>query len=228
MLGYAYQIQPKKKKAATMIRILVADDHAIVREGMKQIVAESYDMVVAGETNNGQEAIKKALSEDYDVVILDISMPDRHGIDVLKEIKNQKPELPILILTIHSEEQYAVRALKAGASGFLNKESIPEELVMAIRKVSLGGKYISQALAEKLASYLVKKDADKPIHQTLSDREYQVMCLIASGETIKTISEKLLLSAKTISTYRLRILSKMEMHNNAELISYVIKNRLLN
>lgn len=214
------------QKSRAIINILIADDHAIVREGLKQIVADCSDMVVAGEASNGQEAIDKVLREDYDVILLDITLPDRHGIDVLKEIKSQKPEMPVLILTIHPEEQYAMRALKAGASGYLTKESIPEELLAAIYKLSLGAKYISQSLAEKLASYVAIGE-DKPLHQNLSDREYQVMCMLASGDSISEIAKKSLLSVKTISTYHSRLLSKMRMSNNAELVSYVVKNKLL-
>jgi two-component system invasion response regulator UvrY len=209
-----------------MIRILVADDHAVVRNGLKQIVSDTPDMVVAAEASNGQEVLNKALEDDYDIVLLDITMPDRSGLDILKEIKSQKPELPVLILSIHPEEQYAVRALKAGAAGYLTKESAPEELIRALRRVSGGGKYITSALAEKLASVL-KTGAEKPLHQTLSDREYQVLCMIASGKRVKQIANELLLSTKTISTYRSRILRKMNMNNNIELTRYAIQNQLV-
>ena len=208
-----------------MIRILVADDHAIVRNGLKQIVSDTPDMVVAGEAGNGREALNKALEEDYDVVLLDITMPDISGLDILKEIKGQKPELPVLILSIHPEEQYAVRALKAGASGYLTKESAPEELIRAMQKVSGGDKYVTSSLAEKLASFL-KTGAEKPLHQALSDREYEVFCMIVSGKRVKQIADELLLSAKTISTYRSRILRKMNMSNNVELTRYAIQNQL--
>ncbi len=209
-----------------MIRILVADDHAIVRDGLKQIVSDTSDMVVAAEASNGREALNKALEGDYDVVLLDITMPDRSGLDILKEIKSQKPELPVLILSIHPEEQYAVRALKAGAAGYLTKESAPEELIRAMRRVSGGGKYVTSSLAEKLASVL-KTGAEKPLHQALSDREYQILCMIASGKRVKQIANELLLSTKTISTYRSRILRKMNMNNNIELTRYAIQNQLV-
>jgi two-component system invasion response regulator UvrY len=209
-----------------MIRILVADDHAIVRNGLKQIVSDTTDMIVAGEASNGREALNKALEEDYDVVLLDITMPDRSGLDVLKEIKSQKPELPVLILSIHPEEQYAVRALKAGAAGYLTKESAPEELIRAMQKVSSGDKYVTSSLAEKLASFL-KTGAEKPLHQALSDREYEVFCMIVSGKRVKQIADELLLSTKTISTYRSRILRKMNMSNNVELTRYAIQNQLV-
>ena len=209
-----------------MIRILVADDHAIVRNGLKQIVGDTPDMIVAAEASNGREALNKALEDDFDVVLLDITMPDRSGLDILKEIKSQKPELPVLILSIHPEEQYAVRALKAGAAGYLTKESAPEELIRAMRRVSGGGKYVTSSLAEKLASVL-KTGAEKPLHQALSDREYQILCMIASGKRVKQIANELLLSTKTISTYRSRILRKMNMNNNIELTRYAIQNQLV-
>ena len=209
-----------------MLKILIADDHAIVRQGLKQIVTETADMIVAGEASNGQELLNKIRENDYDVVVLDITMPGRDGIDVLKQLRSERPELPILMLSIHPEEQYALRALKAGASGYLTKESAPDELVVAIRKVSRGGKYISSSLAEKLAFELESGREQAP-HETLSDREYHVMCLIASGKTVTEIAQELSLSEKTISTYRSRILEKMKMKNNAELTYYAIKNQLV-
>jgi len=209
-----------------MLRILIADDHAIVRQGLKQIVAETRDIVVAGEASNGQELLDKIRVDDYDVVVLDITMPVRNGMDVLKQLRSERPRLPVLILSIHSEEQYASRALRAGASGYLTKESAPDELVIAIRKVSLGGKYISSSLAEKLAFELEIGREQTP-HERLSDREYQVMCMIASGKTVTEIAQELSLSEKTISTYRSRILEKMKMKNSAELTYYAIKNQLV-
>ena len=209
-----------------MLKILIADDHAIVRQGLKQIVTETPDMIVAGEASNGQELLNKIQESDYDVVVLDITMPGRDGIDVLKQLRSERPELPILMLSIHPEEQYALRALKAGASGYLTKESAPDELVVAIRKVSRGGKYISSSLAEKLAFELEVGREQAP-HETLSDREYQVMRMIASGKTVMEIAQELVLSEKTISTYRSRILEKMNMKNNAELTYYAIKNQLV-
>ncbi len=209
-----------------MIKILVADDHAVVREGLKQILSETPDMVVAAEAGSAQEVLNKVWEDSYDVVLLDISMPGRGGLDVLKQLKDEKPGLPVLILSIYPEEQYAVRALKAGASGYLTKESAPDELIAAIRKVSQGGKYVSASLAEKLA-FDMEIDSKKPPHEMLSDREYQVMCMIAKGNTIKEIACELSLSVKTISTYRSRIIDKMRMKGNAELTHYAIKNRLI-
>jgi len=208
------------------MRILVADDHAVVRNGLKQIVSDVPGMVIAAEASNGREALNKALEDDYDVVLLDITMPDRSGLDILKEIKSQKPELPVLILSMHPEEQYAVRALKAGAAGYLTKESAPEELIKAILRVSGGGKYVTSSLAEKLASVL-ETGTEEPLHQALSDREYQVLCMIASGKRVKQIADELFLSTKTISTYRSRILQKMNMNNNMELTRYAMQNQLV-
>lgn len=209
-----------------MIKIFIADDHAIVRKGLKQIVGDTSDMVIAGEAGNGHEALDKVLKNDYDVIVLDISMPGINGLDVLKQIKSQKPKLPILALTMHPEEQYAVRVLRAGASGYLTKESASDELITAIKRVSTGRKYVSSSLAEKLA-FGLEVDSEKPLHENLSDREYQVMCMIASGKTVKEIAGELFLSAKTVSTYRTRILEKMNMKNNAELIHYAIKQGLV-
>jgi len=209
-----------------MIRILIADDHAIVREGLKQIVTETSDLVVADEASTGHEVLNKALKNDYDVVVLDITMPGINGIDVLKQIKSQRPELSVLVLSIHPEEQYAVRALKAGASGYLTKESAPDELIAAIRKVSVGKKYVSPSLAEKLV-FELEIDHEKPLHETLSDREYQVMCMIASGKMLNEVADELYLSVKTISTYRTRILEKMNMKSNIELTRYAIKHGLV-
>jgi len=209
-----------------MIKIFIADDHAIVREGLKQIVAETTDMAVTDEADTGHEVLEKVSENDYDVLVLDITMPGLNGLDALKQLRNQRPDLPVLVLSIHPEEQYAVRVLRAGASGYLTKESAPDELISAIRKVSMGGKYVTPSLAEKLASDLVA-DGKKPLHETLSDREYQVLCMIASGKTVTEIAEELFLSEKTISTYRSRILEKMKMKTNAELIHYAIKHGLV-
>jgi DNA-binding NarL/FixJ family response regulator len=209
-----------------MIKILIADDHPIVRKGLKEIIEVTPDMMVGDEASNGQEALEKVRKNDFDVVLLDISMPGRSGLDILKELKSEKPELSVLILSMHPEEQYAVRVLKAGASGYLTKESAPEELITAIKKASKGRKYVSSSLAEKLAWYL-EIDDERPLHEALSDREYEVMRMIASGKTITKIAEKLFLSVKTISTYRSRILEKMRMKTNAELTHYALKNRLV-
>lgn len=209
-----------------MIKILIADDHRIVREGLKQILAETQDMIVAAEASNVQEVLKKVAVNDYDVLLLDISMPGRSGLDILKQLKGERPKLSVLVLSMYSEEQYALRALRAGASGYMTKESAPDELIEAIRKVSTGRKYISPAVAEKLAVSIESGD-EKPPQETLSDREFQVMCMIASGKTVKAIADELALSIKTVSTYRARILEKMRMKNNAELTHYAIQNKLV-
>ena len=209
-----------------MIKVLIADDHAVVLEGLKQIISETPDIVVAGEATHGQEVMDKIRSIHVDVVVLDIAMPGRSGLDVLLHLKRERPSLPVLVLSIHPEDQYAVRVLKAGACGYLTKESAPDQLIAAIRKVVVGGKYVSPSLAEKLA-FDLESDVDKPLHETLSDREYEVLCLIALGKTVKEIADKLSLSVKTISTYRSRILEKMKMKNNAELTHYVIRQGLV-
>lgn len=209
-----------------MIKILIADDHRIVREGLKQILAETQDMIVTDEANNAQEVLKKVWDNDFDVLLLDISMPGRSGLDILKQLKSDRPKLSVLVLSMYSEEQYALRALRAGASGYMTKESAPDELIEAIRKVSTGRKYISPSVAEKLAFSLESGD-ERPPQETLSDREFQVMCMIASGKTIKAIADELSLSVKTVSTYRARILEKMRMKNNAELTHYAIQNKLV-
>ncbi|MEK6777740.1 MAG: response regulator transcription factor [bacterium] len=209
-----------------MIRILIADDHEVVRRGLKQILAETPDMVVTDEAARGEEVLDKVSSKDFDVVLLDISMPGKTGLEVMKQLRSIRPQLPVLVLSIYPEEQYAVRVLKAGASGYLTKESAPEELISAIRKVSSGRKYITPSLAEKLAQQL-DYTSERPLHETLSDREYQVMVMIASGKAVKNMAESLSLSVKTVSTYRSRILEKMGMKSNAELIRYAIQNNLL-
>ena len=209
-----------------MIKIMISDDHAIVREGLKQILVENPDFIVAGEAENGMELLNKVRKEDYDLILLDISMPGKSGLEILKQLRIEKPNIPVLVLSVHQEDQYALRTIKAGASGYLTKESAPEELISAIKKDSLGGKYVSTSLAEKLASYL-DMDKEGPPHESLSDREYQVMLMIASGTAVKEIAERLSLSVKTISTNRTRILNKMGMKNNAEMIHYAIKQRLV-
>lgn len=208
------------------IKILIADDHPIVREGFKQVLSETSDMVVDDEASNGQEVLNLVRKNKYDVILLDISMPGRSGLEILKELRSENPKLPVLIVSIYPEEQYAVRAFRAGASGYLTKASAPNELIAAIRKVSKGGRYISSSLAEKLTYYL-DVDATKAPHEALSDREYQVMLLIASGKTVTEIAEDLCLSVKTISTYRSHILEKMKMKNNAEITLYAVQNKLV-
>jgi DNA-binding NarL/FixJ family response regulator len=207
------------------IRILIADDHPIVREGYKKILISQPDMDVTGEAGNGQEVLDLIQKKDFDLILLDISMPGRSGLEILKELKSQKPHLPVMILSIYPEEQYAVRAFRDGASGYLTKASTPKELISAIRKVSQGGRYVTEALAEKLTYFL--GDVDKAPHEKLSDREYQVMLLIASGKTVTQAAEELCLSVKTISTYRRHILEKMQFSTNAEITMYAIQNKLL-
>ncbi|MFB3895167.1 MAG: response regulator [bacterium] len=209
-----------------MIRILIADDHAIVRSGLKQIVAETTDIQVIDEAASGKETMDKIIQHDLDVVILDISMPDKHGLDILKDIKLQNPHIPVLILSMHPEEQYAIRSIKSGAAGYLTKESIPEELLHAIRKVAAGKKYISASLSERIAASL-GQDTTQPPHTLLSNREYEVMTMLATGKSVSTIAAELSLSVKTISTYRSRILEKMEMTSNAELMRYAIEYNLV-
>ena len=209
-----------------MLKILIADDHPVFRRGLKQIIDDTSDMTVSDEAINGWEVLSKVRASNYDVVLLDISMPGKDGLEVLAQLKHEKPQLPVLMLSMYPEEQFAVRALRAGASGYLTKESAPDELVGAIRKVSAGGKYVSSALAEELALDLQRGDK-QPLHETLSDREYRVMCLIASGKTATEIARELSLSVKTISTYRHRILDKMKMKNSAELTHYTMSRRLV-
>jgi DNA-binding NarL/FixJ family response regulator len=209
-----------------MIRILIADDHAIVREGLKQVVSRTSDLTLADEASTGEEALQKALSNDYDVVVLDISFPDRNGLEILKEIKAQKPGIPVLILSIHPEEEVAVRALKTGASGYLTKETASDELVAAIRKVSSGGEYVTLSLAERIASMLRSGSVGSP-HEALSDREYEVMRGIATGKTVKEIAADMFLSPNTVRTYRTRLLHKMQMKTDAELMRYAIEHKLI-
>jgi DNA-binding NarL/FixJ family response regulator len=208
------------------IRVFIADDHAIVREGLKQILAESPDIVVAGEAENGLDAVKQFPKSKCQVLLLDISMPDKSGIDVLKQIKKDQPEVAVLMLSMHREDQYAIRSLKAGAAGYMTKQSAPKELVTAIRQVATGQKYISAALAQELASQLGEPRENLP-HETLSDREFQTLTMIASGLTVGAIANELSLSVKTISEYRARLLAKMKLKNNAELTHYAIRNQLI-
>lgn len=209
-----------------MIKILIADDHTIVRRGLKQILLEGFPTAEVGEVPDAEELIKRVISETWDVVISDLSMPGRSGLDALQQIKQINPKLPVLILSIHPEEQYAVRALKAGAAGYLSKDLAPDELVIAVQKVMLGKKYITASIAEKLAS-LIENDSDKPVHEILSDREFSVLKFLASGKSISEIAEMLFLSITTVSTYRSRILHKMNLKNNSDLTMYAIENKLI-
>jgi DNA-binding NarL/FixJ family response regulator len=209
-----------------MIKVLIADDHAIVREGLKQILEDTSDLTVAGEARNGWEVLQMIQNEEFDVVILDISLPGKSGLEVLKDLKTNYPTLPVLVLSMYPEEQYALRMLKTGAAGYLTKECAPDELVTAIRKVARGSKYITPSLAERLA-FVLDDDVSQPLHTKLSDREYTVMCLIASGKTVSEIAAELCLSPKTISTYRSRILEKMQMKTNAEVMHYAVKHGLV-
>ena len=209
-----------------MLRILVADDHEVVRKGLVNVLSETLQPVKIDEAGNGQEAVSKASKTEYDLVVLDIKMPGKSGLDVLKEIKQHKPQLPVLILSMHPEEQFAVRAIRAGASGYLTKECAGDELVLAIRKALKGERYISGSLAEILAGDL-DSDSEKPRHEILSDREFQVMLMIASGKPVGAIAKELCLSVKTISSYRTNILLKTRMKNNAEITHYAIQNKLV-
>lgn len=209
-----------------MIRVLIADDHAVVREGLKEIVTQNPDMAVAGEASNGHEVLEFVRKQDCDLVLLDLAMPGKDGVDTLKELRLVRPHLPVLILSVYPEDQYAVRLLRAGATGYLTKESAPEELVAAIRKVSRGGRFVSEALGEQLA-FLLGSPTDRPPHEALSDREFRVMLMLASGKTATEVAEALCLSVKTISTYRSRALRKMNMRNNAEFSFYAVKHGLL-
>lgn len=209
-----------------MTRILIADDHAIVRRGVKQILEEEPGLEVQGEAQTAEELLEQLRKQRWDLIILDISMPGRSGLDVLGEIRHDFPALPILILSMHSEDQYALRVLKAGASGYLNKQSAPEELIHAVRKILAGGRYISETLADRLVAGF-DGPVEQAAHEKLSDREYQVMLLIASGKTISEIAAILSLSIKTVSTYRSRILMKMDLKNNAELTYYAMHNGLV-
>jgi DNA-binding NarL/FixJ family response regulator len=209
-----------------MIKILIADDHGIIRKGIKQILSRTSDIEVTAEASTGQEALEKIWTSHFDLVILDISLPGRNGLEILKQIKSQKPKLPVLILSMYPEEQYAVRVLRAGASGYLTKESDKNELVEAIRRIAEGKKYITPSLAEKLASELEPSN-DKALHERLSDREYHILCLIAKGKSSNEIAEELALSVKTVSTHRARVLEKMGMKSNAELTYYAVQSKLV-
>ncbi|MGD0128764.1 MAG: response regulator transcription factor [Terriglobia bacterium] len=209
-----------------MLKVLIADDHAIVRRGLIEILLHELKDPICGEAENAQQVLAQVRSQTWDLVILDVSMPGRSGIDVLSDVKREQPKLPVLVLSMHPEDQYGKRVLKAGASGYMNKNSAPEELIKAIRKVLAGGRYVSPALAEKLALDLSEDLAHLP-HEALSDREFEVLRMIGSGKTISLIAQELHLSAATISTYRARILEKMKMTTTAELMRYAFQNHLV-
>jgi len=209
-----------------VIRILIVDDHVMFREGLKQILAKHSDMRVVDEAGSGQEAMEKVLRHKLDVILLDISLPGRNGPELLSEIKKNKSDLAVLVLSMHPEDQYAIRMMKAGALGYMTKESAPEELISAIRKVATGRRYISSKLAEEMAVALDTNTAKLP-HQLLSNREFQVMRMLASGKTLKDIADEIMISEKTVTTYRARILEKMKLKNNTEITIYAIENKLL-
>ena len=208
-------------------KVLVVDDHALIRKGLKQILDDTSDIRVTGEAETGMQAIKMARENGYDMVLLDITLPDRHGVEVLKQIKAECPNLPVLILSMHPDDQYAMRAIRAGASGYMNKQSAPSQLVTAIRKVASGKKYISGELAEQLANDLTKDSRREVSHQILSNREYQTLCLMAAGKSLSEMADTMSLSAKTVSVYRARMLEKMGFKNNAEAIRYAFSNHLV-
>lgn len=209
-----------------MIRIIIADDHIIVRKGLRQILLEEFPSAIIEEAGDSDELIKKVMKAEFDIVISDLSMPGRSGLESLQQIKQYYPKLPVLILSMHSEDHYALRVLKAGASGYLNKDSAPDELVQAVHRILLGKKYITATIAEKLASNF-DKNSDKQSHELLSDREFEVLKLIAAGKSVSDIAALLSLSVTTVSTYRARILTKMNMNTNADLTLYAIENKLI-
>jgi two-component system, NarL family, invasion response regulator UvrY len=210
----------------TVLKIVLADDHAVVRQGVKQIVAGAFPTAAFGEASNAHDLLALVSQGRWDIVVLDLAMPGSNGLDVLKLIKHDHPQLPVLILSMYPEDQFAVRAVRAGAAGYLNKEGAPEELVQALRKILAGGNYISAAVADELVLH-TRQESDRPAHEQLSDREYQVLCLIASGKAVKEISAELSLSPATVSTYRARILQKMSMKTNADLMQYAIQKGLV-
>ncbi|HEV1284931.1 MAG TPA: response regulator transcription factor [Bryobacteraceae bacterium] len=209
-----------------MIQVLVADDHPLLRSGLKHVLQQEPDFGLPGEAENSDQVLERLEERSWDVVVLDIAMPGRNGLETLSEIRKRRPGLPVLILSMHSEDQFAIRAIKAGASGYLTKNNAATELVHAIRRILAGKKYVSPALAEVLA-HLIESGEERPLHEVLSDREYHVVCAIASGKSVSEIAAATSLSVKTISTYRARALEKMKMHSNAELTRYAIRNGLV-
>jgi len=209
-----------------MIKVLVADDHSVVRRGLREILAETGDILVAGEAATAPEVLRLVREQRWDLVVLDINLPGGNGIELIAEIRRERPDTRVLILTVYSEEQYAVRSIRAGAAGFLTKESAPEKLLDAVRKIAGGGRYVSAELAETLASVLAGEAQGQP-HDRLSDRELEILRMLASGKTVSGVAQDLALSVKTVSTHRTRILKKMNMKNNAELTSYAVRNGLV-
>ncbi len=209
-----------------MIDILVVDDHALIRKGLKLLLDENPDFQVKGEAESGMQAVKMVREQHYDLILLDISLPDKHGMDVLRQLKREQPDIKIIVLSMYPEDQYGVRALKAGALGYINKQCATEKLVVAIRHVVSGKKYISEALAEQLLNNLIGESQDL-LHQSLSNREYQTLCLMSSGKSLTEISEIMMLSPKTVSVYRARMLEKMSFKNNAEAVHYAISHSLV-
>ena len=208
------------------MRVLIADDHAVFRRGLKETIGEAFPKTIFGEAKTAEEALACVRQHDWEIVILDISMPGKSGLDILSDLKRIRPKLPVLFLSMYPEEQYARRALKAGASGYLTKESVPEELKKAVQRVLSGGRYVSVTLAERLA-YDLRRGADTPVHELLSDREFQVLRMIGSGKTVKDIADELSLSVKTVSTYRSRILEKTGMKTTAELIRFALRSQVV-
>ena len=208
------------------IRVLIADDHAILRRGLRGIIEETDDLQVIGEAESSAETLQQLRNTPCEVVLLDISMPDRNGMDTLAIIKKEHPKIAVLMLSTHPENQYAVRALRGGASGYLTKQSAPAQLVNAIRQVATGKKYVTPAVAEELAKHVLN-DSDRPPHEQLSNREYQTMCMIAGGKSVSEIAEQLSLSVKTVSVYRARVLAKLGVTNNAAIAHYALKNNLV-
>jgi two-component system, NarL family, invasion response regulator UvrY len=209
-----------------MIRVLIVDDHSIVREGVKKVLSSTPDMEITGEAGDGRDALRMMLENNYDIVLLDLALPGMQGLDVLRSAKAEKPNLPVLVLSIYPEEQYAMRVLKEGAAGYLTKESVPSDLIRAIRKAAQGGKYVSDSLAVRLADRVVGEKARLP-HEGLSSKEYQVFQMIATGKTVKEMARELSLARTTISTYRGRVLLKLNIKTNAELIRYALEHSLV-
>jgi two-component system invasion response regulator UvrY len=223
---FSRDLSLKKPDMPDPLKILIADDHAIIRRGLRQILNEAYPSALIEEVPDAEGVIKKSIAATWDIIICDLSMPGRSGLDVLQHIKQHYPKLPVLILSLHPEEQYAIRVLKAGAAGYLRKDTAPDELVKAVQRVLQGRKYVSAFIAEKMASDL-DHDTSKPLHELLSDREFHVFMLIAEGKSVSEIAEQLSLSITTVSTYRARILTKMDLRTNADLTRYAIGNNLI-